>query len=106
MTVTAAGWPVSRTRSVSPPRCRWRGRCWRGRSPRACRPGGTMDEAYGQSKSLRVWLEDHDQPHVVATRCNDDVVTTSMGRARVDELIAGLPGRAWSRISAGAGAHG
>jgi SRSO17 transposase len=66
----------------------------------------TMDEAYGQSKSLRVWLEEHDQPHVVATRCNDDVVTTSMGRARVDELIAGLPGRAWSRISAGPGAHG
>ncbi|WIN00810.1 IS701 family transposase [Actinoplanes oblitus] len=66
----------------------------------------TMDEAYGQWKSLRVWLEDHDQPHVVATRCNDDVVTTSMGRARVDELIASLPGRAWSRISAGRGAHG
>jgi SRSO17 transposase len=66
----------------------------------------TMDEAYGQSKSLRVWLEAHDQPHVVATRCNDDVVTTSMGRARVDGLIASLPGRAWSRISAGPGAHG
>ncbi|WP_435869739.1 IS701 family transposase [Actinoplanes xinjiangensis] len=66
----------------------------------------TMDEAYGQSKSLRVWLEDHDQAHVVATRCNDDVVTTSMGRARVDEVIAGLPGRAWSRVSTGAGAHG
>lgn len=66
----------------------------------------TMDEVYGQSKGLRVWLEQHDQAHVVATRCNDDVVTTSMGRARVDEMIAGLPGRAWSRISAGAGAHG
>ncbi|AGL19253.1 transposase [Actinoplanes sp. N902-109] len=66
----------------------------------------TMDEAYGQSKSLRVWMEQHDQPHVVATRRNDDVVTTSMGFARVDELIASLPGRAWSRISCGAGAHG
>src|SRR5690242_9534889 len=67
----------------------------------------TMDEAYGQSKSLRVWLEEHDQAHVVATRCNDDVVTTDMGRARVDELIAGLPGRAWSRtprVLVGAGA--
>ena len=31
---------------------------------------------------------------MVATRWNDDVVTTDMGRARVDELIAGLPGRA------------
>lgn len=66
----------------------------------------TMDEAYGQSKALRVWLKEHDQAHVVATRCNDDVVTTSMGRARVDELIASLPARAWSRISAGTGAHG
>ncbi|GIF13808.1 hypothetical protein FHX34_105312 [Actinoplanes teichomyceticus] len=65
-----------------------------------------MDEAYGQSKSLRVWLEGHDRAHVVATRCNDYVVTTSMGRARVDELIASLPRRAWSRISAGPGAHG
>ncbi|WP_433386100.1 hypothetical protein ACQPZX_14985 [Actinoplanes sp. CA-142083] len=39
-------------------------------------------------------------PAARATRCNDDVVTTSMGRVRVDELIAGLPRRAWSRISA------
>jgi SRSO17 transposase len=66
----------------------------------------TMDEAYGQSKSLRVFMEEHDQPHMVATRRNDDVVTTSMGFARVDKLIASLPGRAWSRISCGAGAHG
>src|SRR4051794_33512725 len=29
-----------------------------------------------------------------------------MGRARVDELIAALPGWAWSRISCGPGAHG
>jgi SRSO17 transposase len=79
-----------------------------GRAFAAGVPAGwvTMDEAYGQSKSLRVWLEEHDQPHVVATRCNDDVVTTSMGRGRVDKLIAALPGRAWSRISCGPGAHG
>jgi len=30
-------------------------------------------------------------PAARATRCNDDVVTTSMGRVRVDELIASLP---------------
>ncbi|GIF13797.1 IS701 family transposase [Actinoplanes teichomyceticus] len=71
------------------------------------RPGWvSMDEAYGQSKSLRVWLEKHDQPYVVATRRNDDMITTSMGFARADELIAALPGRARSRISAGPGAHG
>jgi hypothetical protein len=65
-----------------------------------------MDEAYGQSKSLRVWLEGHDQPYVAATRRDDDMITTSMGTARADDLIAALPGRAWSRISAGPGAHG
>ncbi len=53
-----------------------------------------------------IFMEEHDQSHVVATRRNDDVVTTSMRHARVDKLIASLPGRAWSRISAGAGAHG
>ncbi|GAB3968834.1 hypothetical protein GCM10027615_21550 [Plantactinospora veratri] len=66
----------------------------------------TMDEAYGQSKSLRVWLKERDVPHVVATRRNDDLVTISMGRARADQLIAALPGQAWCRLSAGAGAHG
>jgi tetratricopeptide (TPR) repeat protein len=45
----------------------------------------TLEEAYGQSKSLRVWMEDHDQPHVVATRRNDDVITTSMGSRAVVE---------------------
>ncbi|KXK60122.1 DDE endonuclease [Micromonospora rosaria] len=66
----------------------------------------TMDEAYGQSKSLRVWLERRDVAYVVATRRNDDMVTTTMGAARADELIAALPARAWCRLSAGAGAHG
>ncbi len=36
----------------------------------------TVDEDYGQSKLLLVFMEEHDQPHVVATRRNDDVVTT------------------------------
>jgi SRSO17 transposase len=66
----------------------------------------TMDEVYGQARSLRAWLQDHDQAYVVATRCNDEVPATGRGRVRVDELIAGLPGRAWSRVSTGAGAHG
>jgi SRSO17 transposase len=71
------------------------------------RPGWvTMDEAYGQSKSLRVWLEGHDQAYVVATRRNDDMITTSMGSSCAEQMIAALPGRAWSRISCGLGAHG
>jgi SRSO17 transposase len=66
----------------------------------------TADEAYGQVKYLRVWLEQHDVSYVLATRCNDDVITASAGTGRVDQLVAELSPRAWCRISAGAGAHG
>lgn len=66
----------------------------------------TADEAYGQVKYLRVWLEEHDAAHVLATRCNDTIITTAGRDARVDELVAGLPARVWRRVSAGAGAHG
>ncbi len=63
----------------------------------------TADEAYGQVKYLRVWLEQHDVAHVLATRRNDTLNTTGLGQARADELVAALPARAWQRISAGAG---
>jgi hypothetical protein len=43
---------------------------------------------------------------VLATRVNDTLVTTGGREARADELIAGLPIRAWRRLSVGAGAHG
>ncbi|MFF7945047.1 IS701 family transposase [Nocardia gamkensis] len=66
----------------------------------------TADEAYGQVKYLRSWLEQHDIAYVLATRRNDTLNTTGLGQARADELVAALPARAWQRISAGAGAHG
>jgi SRSO17 transposase len=66
----------------------------------------TADEAYGQAKYLRVWLEDQDVFHVVATRCNDTLITTDGGEQRADALVAALPARAWRRLSVGAGAHG
>ncbi|MET9002066.1 IS701 family transposase [Amycolatopsis sp. NPDC004169] len=66
----------------------------------------TADEAYGQVKYLRLWLEAHDAAHVLATKVNDTLVTTGGREARADELIAGLPARAWRRLSVGAGAHG
>nr|WP_101468975.1 IS701 family transposase [Nocardia fluminea] len=66
----------------------------------------TADEAYGQVKYLRFWLEQRDVFHVLATRRNDTLVTTGMGQARADHLVAALPARAWQRVSAGAGAHG
>jgi SRSO17 transposase len=66
----------------------------------------TADEAYGQVKYLRVWLEQQDMSYVLATRCNDDVITAEGRTGRVDELVAGLSVRAWRRLSVGAGAHG
>lgn len=66
----------------------------------------TADEAYGQVKYVRVWLEEHDTAHVLATKVNDLLVTCEAGQARADDLVAALPERAWRRISADAGAHG
>jgi SRSO17 transposase len=66
----------------------------------------TADEAYGQVKYLRVWLEQRDVSYVLATRCNDDVLTADAHTGRVDELIAALPAKAWRRASVGPGAHG
>lgn len=66
----------------------------------------TADEAYGQVKYLRVWLEERDVAYVLATRCSDTLITTEGHQARADDLVAALPARAWRRISAGAGAHG
>ncbi|MFC3456134.1 IS701 family transposase, partial [Amycolatopsis speibonae] len=66
----------------------------------------TADEAYGQVKYLRTWLEDHDAAHVLSTKVNDTLITADGGERRADELIAALPLQAWRRLSVGAGAHG
>ncbi|MDY7089696.1 MAG: IS701 family transposase [Actinomycetota bacterium] len=58
----------------------------------------SMAGAYGQSIALRVWLEENDQAYVIATRCNDEVITTRLGLPGADELIAALPRWAWCRI--------
>jgi SRSO17 transposase len=66
----------------------------------------TADEAYGQAKFLRVWLEEHAISYVLATRRDDDVPGRDwLSSVRVDEL-AQLPARKWRRLSCGAGAHG
>jgi SRSO17 transposase len=66
----------------------------------------TADEAFGQVKYLRVWLEERDVFHVVATRRNDDVSAHGIGHGRVDAIVERLPARAWRRMSCGDGAHG
>src|SRR3569623_1478119 len=70
----------------------------------------TADEAYGQVKYLRVWLEQHDAPYVLATKRNDPLIPAGPGfgfaEHRAASLIAALVPRAWRRLSVGAGAHG
>ncbi|MEU3078786.1 IS701 family transposase [Streptomyces laurentii] len=66
----------------------------------------TADEAYGQVKRTRFWLEQRRIAHVMATKVNDTVITTRWGEERVDRLIAALPRQRWKRISGGQGAHG
>ena len=65
----------------------------------------TADETYGQAKWLQAWLEEQDVSYVMAIRCSD-TLTTPEGEQRADALIAGVSGRAWQRLSTGAGAHG
>ncbi|MEU6401138.1 IS701 family transposase [Streptomyces cinnamoneus] len=66
----------------------------------------TADEAYGQSKSLRWWMEQRAISHVMCVKTSDTVITRGMGERRVDDLVAGLPPQAWKRLSAGKGSHG
>src|SRR3954470_8742416 len=79
-----------------------------GRALDAGVPAGwlTADEIYGQDKRLRVWCEQHALPYVLATRSIDTVATMDWRQRQVRALTAELPDAAWSRCSAGAGAHG
>src|SRR5918911_1951171 len=66
----------------------------------------TADEAYGQDKRLRVWLEAREIPHVLAVKSNESLVSMRLGFERADALVAAVRADAWQRVSAGAGAKG
>jgi FOG: Transposase len=63
------------------------------------------DEVYGADPALRAELEARRVGYVLAIGC-DRRVPTAAGLIRADDLTAGLPRRAWQRLSAGAGAKG
>ena len=63
------------------------------------------DEVYGADPTLRAELENRGFGYVLAIGC-DRRVPTPAGALRADELAAGLPTRAWQRLSAGPGAKG
>lgn len=67
----------------------------------------TADELYGQTSRIRVWLEEHDIPHVLAVPKSQMVMTMEFfGQARAHKMVGGLPEEAWTRVSCGGGAHG
>lgn len=63
------------------------------------------DEAYGGDPLLAAALRGHELGYVLAVACSHRV-PTGLGIQRADQIAAGLPKRAWQRISAGPGAKG
>ncbi|GHJ40825.1 hypothetical protein Sm713_64340 [Streptomyces sp. TS71-3] len=67
----------------------------------------TADEVYGQTSRLRLWLEEHDIPHVLAVPKSQMVMTMEFfGQARAHKLVSELSDAAWTLLSCGDGAHG
>lgn len=67
----------------------------------------TADELYGQAGRIRMWLEEHDIPHVVAVPKSQMVVTMEFfGQARAHQLVGRVSDDEWARLSCGNGAHG
>jgi SRSO17 transposase len=64
------------------------------------------DEVYGADPGLRAELESRGIGYVLAVAANLEFITAGLRRARVDDLVAGLPTRAWRTLSAGDGAKG
>ena len=64
------------------------------------------DEVYGHDGKLRRWLEERRQPYVLAVAADQRLWRQDLRQHRVDEIAAGLPKRAWRRLSAGPGAKG
>ena len=69
----------------------------------------TADEVYGGDRRLRLWLEEREQPFVLAIKQTEPLwVMTDRGPAqrKAAAIIAEQPADAWQRLSAGDGAKG
>lgn len=67
------------------------------------------DEVYGQDRRLRLWLEQIEQPFVLAVTAQEKPWSWSARgpqQIRVDRLADALPEDAWQRLSAGSGSKG
>ena len=69
----------------------------------------TGDEVYGRDRRLRRWLEEQEQPFVLAVATNEPLwALTDQGPQQVAATViaAALPPAAWVRLSAGDGSKG
>jgi SRSO17 transposase len=65
----------------------------------------TGDSVYGDDRSLRVWLEERNQPYVLAVSSNE-TVWRDRQQQQVKTVLAELPTDGWERLSAGMGSQG
>jgi SRSO17 transposase len=69
----------------------------------------TGDSIYGGDRKLRMWLEQQEQPFVLAVASNEPlwaVLDGHWGQPRADAIAAQIPPEGWHRLSAGPGAKG
>ncbi len=69
----------------------------------------TGDEIYGSDRRLRMFLEAHERPFVLAVRSNERLWSVHEGRLgqhAAAALATALPAKAWRCLSAGPGAKG
>lgn len=69
----------------------------------------TGDSIYGSDRRLRVWLEQQEQPFVLAVTSAEPlwaVLDGRWGQPRADRIAESIPAAAWQQLSAGTGAKG
>ena len=64
------------------------------------------DALYGSDKSLRVMLEQREQPHVLAVRSNERLMAGSFHTRSTTEIADAIAPGDWQRLAAGEGAKG
>lgn len=69
----------------------------------------TADEVYGGDRHLRIWLEEQEQPFVLAVTSNEPLwcdIGRGVRQERVSAMVASIVDKDWHRVSAGDGAKG
>src|SRR4051812_29909794 len=63
------------------------------------------DEVYGNDRRLRLWLEQHDRPHVLAVKATEPLWARVAGQGAIQvpakDLATAEPREGWRRLSAG-----